>query len=86
MIKSFKCKETEKIFKRNLSKKFPHDIQRSALKKLRMINRANMLNDLRVPLRTILNLYSVNEKDSTVLELMISGEYALNGQMAKHEM
>ncbi|MDY6861482.1 MAG: type II toxin-antitoxin system RelE/ParE family toxin [Thermodesulfobacteriota bacterium] len=49
MIKSFKCKETEKIFKRNFSKKFPQDIQRSALKKLRMINRANIINDLRVP-------------------------------------
>ena len=49
MIKSFKCKETEKIFKRNFSKKFPQNIQRSALKKLRMINRANILNDLRVP-------------------------------------
>ena len=49
MIKSFKCKETEKIFKRIFSKKFPHDIQRTAFKKLRMLNRANILNDLRVP-------------------------------------
>ena len=49
MIKSFKCKETEKIFKRNFSKKFTQDIQRQALKKLRMINRANIINDLRVP-------------------------------------
>ncbi|MDY7031971.1 MAG: type II toxin-antitoxin system RelE/ParE family toxin [Thermodesulfobacteriota bacterium] len=49
MIKSFKCKETEKIFKRNSSKKFPQNIQRAALKKLRMINRANIINDLRVP-------------------------------------
>lgn len=49
MIKSFKCKETEKIFKRNFSKKFPQNIQRTALRKLRMLNRANILNDLRVP-------------------------------------
>lgn len=49
MIKTFNCKETEKIFKREFSKKFPQDIQRVALRKLRMINRANILNDLKVP-------------------------------------
>jgi proteic killer suppression protein len=49
MIKSFKCKETEKIFKRFFSRKLPHDIQRTALRKLRMLNRAIKLNDLKVP-------------------------------------
>ncbi|MBW1892287.1 MAG: type II toxin-antitoxin system RelE/ParE family toxin [Deltaproteobacteria bacterium] len=49
MIQSFKCKETEKIFNRVFSKKFPNDIQQVALRKLRMLNRANILNDLRVP-------------------------------------
>ena len=49
MIKTFNCKETEKIFNRNFSKKFPHNIQRVALRKLRMINRAEILNDLKVP-------------------------------------
>lgn len=49
MIKTFKCKETEKIFNRTFSKKFPNNIQRVALRKLRMINRANILNDLKVP-------------------------------------
>ncbi len=49
VIKSFKCKETEKIFKRSFSRKLPHDIQRVALRKLRMLNRANILNDLKVP-------------------------------------
>jgi toxin HigB-1 len=49
MIQSFKCKETEKIFGRNFSKKFPNDIQRVALRKLRMLNRATTVNDLRVP-------------------------------------
>ncbi len=49
MIKSFKCKETENIFYRNFSRKFPQNIQRTALKKLRMLNRSNTLNDLRVP-------------------------------------
>lgn len=49
VIKSFKCKETEKIFNRIFSKKFPNDIQRVALRKLRMLNRAKILNDLKVP-------------------------------------
>jgi len=49
MIRTFKDKETEKIFKRNFSKKYPDDIQRVAFRKLRMINRAENINDLRVP-------------------------------------
>ncbi len=37
------------IFKRQFSKKFPADIQRVALRKLRMLNRARTLRDLLVP-------------------------------------
>ena len=49
MIKTFKCKETERIFQGRFSKKFPHNIQRLAERKLIMIHRAANLNDLRVP-------------------------------------
>ncbi len=49
MIKSFRDKETEKIFNRQRSRKLPSDIQQIALRKLRMINRAQSLQDLRVP-------------------------------------
>lgn len=49
MIKSFKCKETKNIFERTYSRKFPNDIQKVGLRKLRMLNRARILNDLRVP-------------------------------------
>jgi len=49
MIRSFKDKEAEKIFKRQRSPKIPEMIQRVALRKLRMLNRAGNLNDLRVP-------------------------------------
>lgn len=49
MIQSYNCKETEKIFNRQFSRKLPTDIQKIAFRKLRMINRANILNDLRVP-------------------------------------
>jgi proteic killer suppression protein len=49
MIKSFNCKETKKIFNRNFSKKLPHEIQKTAFRKLRMLNRSISLNDLKVP-------------------------------------
>lgn len=49
MIRSFKSKETEKVFNRERSQKFPSDIQQVALRKLRMLNRAVTLQDLRVP-------------------------------------
>ena len=48
MIKSFKCKETEKIYYREGSKKFAN-IQKIALRKLMMIKAATDLNDLKVP-------------------------------------
>jgi len=49
MIRSFKDKEAEKIFKRQRSFKFPEMLQRVALRKLRMLNRAATLNDLMIP-------------------------------------
>ena len=49
MIKSFKDKETESLYKRERSRRLPQDIQQVALRKLRMINNAATLNDLRVP-------------------------------------
>lgn len=49
MIKSFKCKETEKIFMGKFSKKLPLDLQRRALIKLHMIDAAEDVTDLRVP-------------------------------------
>jgi len=49
MIKSFKCKETKKIFSRRVSRKLPRSIQQVALRKLRMINRAATLQGLLIP-------------------------------------
>jgi len=49
MIRSFNCKETEKIFQRRFSRKLPQDMQRVALRKLRILNRSIDLNDLQVP-------------------------------------
>ena len=49
MIRGFKDHEAEKIFNRERSRALPADIQRVALRKLRMLNRARTLQDLRVP-------------------------------------
>ena len=49
MIRSFKDKESERIFNRERSVKLPEDLQRAAFRKLRMLNRATNLTDLRVP-------------------------------------
>ncbi len=49
MIKSFKDKETEKIFNRLRSQKLPADIQQIALRKLRLLNRVETIQELRIP-------------------------------------
>lgn len=49
MIRDFKDKEPQKVFERKRSRKLPSDIQQVALRKLRMLNRAETLQDLRVP-------------------------------------
>jgi proteic killer suppression protein len=49
MIKSFKDKETEKVYNREGSNRLPRDMQQVALRKLRMLNNVKSLNDLKVP-------------------------------------
>ena len=49
MIKSFRSKETEKIWSGYISRKLPADIQQIARRKLRMLNNAIELKDLRIP-------------------------------------
>ena len=62
MIISFKCKETGRIFGRLFSKKLPQNIQRSALKKLWMINRSVSIDDLKIPPNNKLELLSGDRK------------------------
>lgn len=49
MILSFACKETEKIWKGQRSRKLPSDIQERSLRKLRQLNASTNLADLRIP-------------------------------------
>lgn len=49
VIKTFRDGETEKVYGRRFSLKLPQSIQKVALRKLRMLNNADNLNDLRIP-------------------------------------
>jgi len=62
MIESFRCKETERIFRREYSRKLPTSIQKVAFRKLRMLNRSGTVEDLRVPPGNRLEALSGNRK------------------------
>lgn len=49
MIESFASEETENIFRGQVSKKLPKDIQRTARRKLLYLDDAENLNDLLAP-------------------------------------
>ncbi|PZM17103.1 type II toxin-antitoxin system RelE/ParE family toxin [Rhizobium tubonense] len=49
MIQNFGNAETERIWTGQRSRKFPPEIQDAALRKLRLLNQARSLTDLRVP-------------------------------------
>jgi proteic killer suppression protein len=49
MIKSFRCRETEKLFKREHVLKFSAEMQRGALRRLMLLDAAERLEDLRIP-------------------------------------
>jgi proteic killer suppression protein len=49
VIKSFKCRETERIYQGRFSRRLPRDIQRLAARKLEMLASASQLKTLRIP-------------------------------------
>ncbi len=49
MIRSFKSKETQKLFYRERCPKLPPRLQRTARRKLLMVDAAKDLNDLKIP-------------------------------------
>lgn len=52
MIQSFADSETERLYQRQPVKKFPPQVRRRALRKLLLLDAAESLADLRVPLGT----------------------------------
>jgi len=49
MIKTFKSKETEKVWNGERSSKLPLEVQKVGRRKLRMLNNSIDINDLRIP-------------------------------------
>jgi len=56
VIKSFKDKETEKVWRREYSKQLPGDIQERSLMKLQQLHAAEDLKDLSIPASNQLEL------------------------------
>ena len=75
MIRSFKCKDTEKIWNQIYSKRFPIAIQKIALRKLFMIQRAKDLNDLRIPPANRLEKLKGDRKDQ--YSIRINDQYRI---------
>ena len=49
MIRAFRDRETERVWSGERSRRLPDPIQETALRKLRLINAAMRLEDLRIP-------------------------------------
>jgi proteic killer suppression protein len=63
MIKTLACKETEKLFDRQFSRKLPQSIQRVARGKLEVLDAAEVLGDLRIPPSNRLEKLSGDRRD-----------------------
>ena len=62
MIRSFRDKETERVWRREYSKRLPRDIQERALMKLQQLNAAGDLKDLSIPASNRPELLKGNRK------------------------
>jgi proteic killer suppression protein len=49
MIRTFRDKETEQLFQRQSSRRFPANLHQAMWRKLAILNAAERLDDLRVP-------------------------------------
>jgi proteic killer suppression protein len=49
MIRTFRDKATEQLFQRQVSRRFPANLQQAMWRKLAILNAAERLDDLRVP-------------------------------------
>jgi addiction module HigA family antidote len=86
MIQSFADPEAELIWSGRRNRKLPADIQNVALRKLRLLNQARVLGDLRVP-REIGSKHSERTVgDSIRFGSMINGGSALSGMREDRRM
>ena len=69
MIRSFNDRETELVWNGVRSRKLPPDIQAIALRKLRLLNQAIVLNDLKIPPGNRLELLKGNRSGQHSIRL-----------------
>jgi proteic killer suppression protein len=79
MIQGFADSEAELIWSGRRSRKLPADIQKIALRKLRLLNQARVLGDLRVPPGNRLEALKVDRQGNIRSGSTTSGAYALFG-------
>ena len=82
IIKSFQDKETEKIFNRHFSKKFPSDIQHQARRKLIMLDAAPEINVLRVPPGNRLKALKGDRKGQHSIREIVHGKRSITADTA----
>lgn len=73
MILSFACKETERIWSGQVSRKLPRDIQERAFRKLRQLEAARTLEELRVPPSNHLEMLRGDRKEQ--MSIRINGQW-----------
>ena len=69
MILSFRSKETEAVWRGEASRRPPPEIQQTARRKLRMLNSARSLIDLRVPPANRLEALKGNRKGQQAIRI-----------------
>ena len=79
MIRSFADKEAERIWSGFRSRKLPVDIQDRALIRLKMLNRAKTLDDLRNPLSNRLHSLGEDRAGQHSIPSTCNGVYASSG-------
>ena len=75
MIRSFRCKETERIWQAQTSRKFPGNIQNRALRKLRQLDAAASVEDLRNPPGNRLETLKGNREGQ--MSIRINGQWRI---------
>ena len=75
MIRRFSCRETERLFNDQASRRLPRQIQRAARRKLLLLHQARRLDDLRVPYGNHLEALKGDRKDQN--SIRINGQWRI---------
>jgi len=79
MIRTFNYRDTQKLFNGSFIKKLPTDIQRVALRKLKILDAATMLDTLKVPPGNRLEALKGNRVGQYSIRINDLGEFVFPG-------